>query len=125
MKNKRFPTRKQQILLDNATESWLQAIKYADLIANEGLATLGNKKHFVASLHNAIELFLKQVMINNRDYRVVSSKITDVNGDGMRSLLEAVDLNLYFGSLNSGEVWFKTIQMSELIGFAKKETITF
>lgn len=125
MKKKVHPKRKEQILLDNAAESWLEAIKYADLIANDGLATLGNKKHFIASLQNAIELFLKQVMINNRDYRVVSSKIIDVNGDGMRSLLEAVDLNLYFGSLNSEEVWFKTIQMSELIGFAKKRNDYF
>ncbi len=57
----------KQILLNNAYESWIQAIKNARNIKN-GLVTLQYKKLFIATLHNAVELFLKQIMLNNTDY---------------------------------------------------------
>ncbi len=59
-----------QILLDNAVDSWIQAIKNVDEIKN-GLVTLKYKKAFISNLHNAVELFLKQIMLNQNDYSVV------------------------------------------------------
>ena len=52
----------KKILLENALESWASAIYYCDEII-AGKATLANKKHFVNSLQNAIELFVKQLQL--------------------------------------------------------------
>lgn len=49
----------KHILRDNALEAWAMAIKYCEAIL-EGKATLEYRKHFVSSLHNAVELFIKQ-----------------------------------------------------------------
>lgn len=53
----------KQILIDNALESWNSAILYANDIM-KGMATLKYRKNFVASLHNATELFIKQLMLD-------------------------------------------------------------
>lgn len=58
-----------QILMDNALESWISAISYADAIV-AGKVTLKYRKNFVASLHNATELFIKQRMLNIGDHSV-------------------------------------------------------
>ena len=50
-----------QILLDNAYESWRNALYYHDQIM-KGIASLGNQKGFVSSLHNAIELFQPEIV---------------------------------------------------------------
>lgn len=84
-----------QILLENAYESWQNAIQYAQYLY-DGLATLNNKKDFVASLHNAVELFLKQIMINNNDHRVASIKSIDPDGEPLKSFYNSIDLNKYF-----------------------------
>lgn len=42
------------------------SIRYCDYIL-EGKATLEYRKHFVSALHNAVELFVKQLMLNNTD----------------------------------------------------------
>lgn len=52
----------KHILQDNALESWAMAIKYSNFILN-GKATLQYRKQFVSSLHNAVELFVKQLML--------------------------------------------------------------
>lgn len=59
----------KQILIDNALESWKSAISYANDIVN-GMATLEYRKNFVSSLHNAIELFIKQRMLDVGDHDV-------------------------------------------------------
>lgn len=59
----------RQILIDNALESWKSAISYANDIVN-GTATLEYRKHFVASLHNAVELFIKQRMLDVGEHDV-------------------------------------------------------
>ena len=61
----------KQILLDNAYEAWKNAILYHDKI-KKGYSTLEYQKGFVSSLHNAVELFLKQIMLNNNDHDVDS-----------------------------------------------------
>ena len=53
----------KHILMDNALESWKAAIASADDIMN-GKSTLKYRKSFVASLHNATELFIKQFMLD-------------------------------------------------------------
>lgn len=65
--------KEKKILLKNAYESWIQAIKYARSIKS-GLVTLQYKKLFVSTLHNAVELFLKQIMLDSLDYRIAKIK---------------------------------------------------
>ena len=73
---------KKKILLDNAYESWMDATEYATMIL-DGVSTLGYKKKFVASLHNAVELFIKQIMLDSCDYRVaIIKKSNNISADG-------------------------------------------
>ena len=65
-----------QILLDNFIEAWINAIKYHDKIM-KGYITLGIQKQFVSSLHNAVELCLKQKMLDKNDTFVAEIKIKD------------------------------------------------
>ena len=51
---------KNQILQNNALEAWAMAVRYCDYIL-EGKVTLEYRKHFVSALHNAVELFVKQL----------------------------------------------------------------
>lgn len=46
------------------------SIRYCDCIL-EGKAALEYRKHFVSALHNAVELFVKQLILNNTDYQVI------------------------------------------------------
>lgn len=48
------------ILMDNAFEAWAVAIRYCNDI-KDGKATLQYQKSFVSSLHNAVELIMKQM----------------------------------------------------------------
>lgn len=67
----------KHILQDNALESWAMAIKYSNFILN-GKATLQYRKQFVSSLHNAVELFIKQLMLDNNDHRVCSVRNSQI-----------------------------------------------
>ena len=68
------------ILLNNAYESWALAVKTAHEIMS-GMVTLQKRKQFVSSLHNAVELFLKQIMINKGDHRVATVKANKLDAD--------------------------------------------
>lgn len=87
-----------QLLMENAFEAWIAAVRYCKDI-KEGKCTLQYQKGFVSSLHNAVELFLKQMMLNNNDHRVVvKKKITD---EQLKAAYEqAKDLNAFFEGLN-------------------------
>lgn len=91
---------KNQILQNNALEAWAMAVRYCDYIL-EGKVTLEYRKHFVSVLHNAVELFVKQLMLNNTDYRVTQLK-KGCNPDGQpaRDFYNSKDLNAYFNSLD-------------------------
>lgn len=91
---------KNQILQNNALEAWAMAVRYCDYIL-EGKVTLEYRKHFVSVLHNAVELFVKQLMLNNTDYRVTQLK-KGCNPDGQpaRDFYNSKDLNAYFSSLD-------------------------
>ena len=104
----------KRILLDNALESWAMAIHYCDEIMC-GKATLTNRKYFITSLQNAIELFTKQHMLNTNDYRVAEVKKYEADGEPLKSYLMSTDLNEYFGSKNANEMKpFFTIEFSKI-----------
>jgi hypothetical protein len=88
----------KMVLQENALESWANAIRYSEAIML-GKATLSNRKNFVASLHNAIELFIKQHMINQNDHRVVEVKGIDKKEEPFKRFLLSENLNDFFAKL--------------------------
>lgn len=89
------------ILEDNALEAWAKAIE--DCIdIRKGKVTLGYRKNFVGHLHNAVELFVKQRMLNAGDHRVASVKnLNNPEGRPLREYYARDDLNDYFKDLDS------------------------
>ena len=84
-----------KILIANARESWLQACIHSNLILH-GYVTLQYKKMFVSTLHNSVELLMKQRMLDLNDYRIVKIRKIDSNGEPAKSFYSATDLNNYF-----------------------------
>lgn len=110
----------KKILLENALESWASAIYYCDEII-AGKATLANKKHFVNSLQNAIELFVKQQMLNVTDYRVAEVKHCDSNGQPLKDYLSSTDLNQYFCNTSTTDRdKFVSISFNDIIVIQKE-----
>ena len=110
------------ILMDNAFEAWASAIRYCNDIKG-GKATLQYQKDFVSSLHNAVELIMKQMLLNNNDHRVAFIKDPKDDLDEKLSLdySKATNLNLFFETLSSDEISrFQTIQFYKLIKLHKK-----
>lgn len=83
------------ILSANAREAWYQACYYCDYII-DGFVTLQYKKIFVSMLYNAVELLIKQRMLDVNDYRVVRFKSIDENGQPAKDYYNSTDLNNYF-----------------------------
>ena len=105
------------ILMDNAFEAWAAAIRYCNDI-KEGKATLQYQKNFVSSLHNAVELIMKQMMLNNNDHEVawVRKKKDKANAKLLQDYPNATDLNLFFSKLPDNELSkFQTIHFHELV----------
>lgn len=110
----------KKILLENALESWASAIYYCDEII-AGKATLANKKHFINSLQNAIELFVKQQMLNVTDYRVAEVKHCDSNGQPLKDYLSSTDLNQYFCNISTTDRdKFVSISFNDIIVIQKE-----
>ena len=110
----------KKILLENALESWASAIYYCDEII-AGKATLANKKHFINSLQNAIELFVKQQMLNVTDYRVAEVKHCDSNGQPLKDYLSSTDLNQYFCNIITTDMdKFISISFNDIIVIQKE-----
>ena len=110
------------ILMDNAFEAWAAAIRYCNDIKG-GKATLQYQKNFVSSLHNAVELIMKQMLLNNNDHSVAFIKEPKDERDEKLSFdySKATDLNRFFGSLSSDEILrFHTIPFYKLIQKHKK-----
>ena len=110
------------ILIDNAFEAWAAAIRYCNDIKN-GKATLQYQKNFVSSLHNAVELIMKQMLLNNNDHSVAFIKEPKDERDEKLSFdySKETDLNRFFGSLSSNEISrFHTIPFYKLIQKHKK-----
>ncbi len=110
------------ILMDNAFESWAAAIRYCNDI-KDGKATLHYQKNFVSSLHNAVELIMKQMLLNNNDHRVafINEPTDEIDEKLLRNYSNATDLNHFFGTLSNDEISrFHTIQFYKLIKLHKK-----
>lgn len=104
-----------ELLLSNAYIAWINAIKYHDYIYF-GRATLINQKHFVSSLHNAVELFLKQLLINNNDKDIINKFYSSASNNLKTVFNNSTDLNSFFESIPCGEEnSFETIKFSKLI----------
>lgn len=61
---------RNSIFLPNAYESWMATLKYCNKIL-DGEISLRTKKMFVSSFQNAIELFIKQIMVNNNNKHII------------------------------------------------------
>lgn len=128
-----------QILLDNFIEAWINAIKYHDKIM-DGYITLGIQKQFVSSLHNAVELCLKQIMLdkntaiplnksneNESKADEIISNIKQIKNDiVLKSKIEEFNqnnnnLNHFFAVLDSEKMKdIHTIGFKDLIGKSKE-----
>ena len=112
----------KRILLENAYEAWASAIEYCDAIA-QGMATLSYQKKFVSSLHNAVELFFKQLLIDQGDHSVASMRSVKDKKDARLYLdyMESTDLNRFFGGLTNAEVdKFASLEFKTIIEKFKK-----
>lgn len=112
----------KKLLLDNALEAWAMAISYCKQIM-AGKVTLTNRKFFVSSLQNAIELFVKQYMLDACDYRVAEVRNYCPNGEPMREYLLATDLNTFFNDIYSDTIAmekFYSIEFNKIIEIQKK-----
>lgn len=110
------------VLIDNAFEAWAAAIRFCDDI-KDGKATLQYQKNFVASLHNAVKLIMKQMLLNNNDHRIAEIRKSKNEAPTTLQLKynEAINLNDFFGNLTDYELsQFYTIQFGKLIGIHKK-----
>ena len=111
---------KEKILLDSALQSWKTSIRYCNKL-KEGIATLENKKMFVITLQNAVELFLKQLMIDKNDHRVVSFTNMDMDGEPIKSYLQSTALNEYFEKRNKQDkTKIKSIEFSQMKDIVKQ-----
>ena len=108
--------------MDNAFEAWAAAIRYCNDI-KDGKATLQYQKNFVSSLHNAVELIMKQMLLNNNDHSVaeVRKPKNEAEAKLLLDYFKASDLNRFFESLSNDELLkFYTIPFNELISSHKK-----
>ena len=108
--------------MDNAFEAWAAAIRFCNDI-KDGKATLQYQKNFVSSLHNAVELIMKQMLLNNNDHRVafINDPKDEMGKKLSRDYSNATNLNHFFGTLSSDEISrFHTIQFYKLIQIHKK-----
>ena len=107
----------KKILLDNALESWSIAVKYCKYIKN-GMVTLHYQKTFVSSLHNSVELFLKQIMIDKNDHQVANLRKVKNEADATLQLeyYKSKELNSFFKELDDEERYkFHSIGFDELV----------
>lgn len=107
----------KKILLDNALESWSIAVKYCKYI-KKGMVTLHYQKTFVSSLHNSVELFLKQIMIDNHNHRVANLCKVKNEADATLQLEydKSKELNRFFRELDDEEKYrFRSIGFYKLV----------
>ena len=108
--------------MDNAFEAWTAAVRFCNDI-KDGKATLQYQKKFVSSLHNAVELIMKQMLLNNNDHKVAEIRKPTNEADAKLLLdyYKSTDLNCFFDSLLDDEISkFHTIQFCDLISQHKK-----
>lgn len=110
----------KKILLNNAYSAWSAAIQSCDAIF-VGKATLKYRKDFVSSLQNAVELFMKQIMLDKNDFRVAIVKNIGEDGEPAKSYYAATDLNEYFTSVDDEKMKrFYSLDFNEIIKLHRK-----
>lgn len=110
------------ILLENAFASWREAILLCDSIFS-GFATLKYQKHFVTALHNSVELFLKQIMLNQGNHNIAFVRNTKSKTGAQLALnyYGCTDLNEFFTQITPEEIdKFASIDFKDLIERHKK-----
>ncbi|SCW50324.1 hypothetical protein SAMN02910400_01012 [Lachnospiraceae bacterium C10] len=93
---------KRGILTENAELAWRAALVYRDLLL-DGRDTVQNKKNFVTSLHNAVELYSKQKMIFDNNFTVATVKDSDSQASFAKRYYSADNLNDFFEGLSEEE----------------------
>ncbi len=83
----------KHILRDNAAMAWIMAIKYCEHI-RKGRVTLAYRKSFIIMLHNAVELYIKQYMLDTNQKKVITVKSKDREFEN--AYCHATDLNEFF-----------------------------
>ena len=107
--------RTKQILLDNAYVAWAEAIELCNELL-DGKATINNQKRFVSALHNSIELFLKQIMLDENNHNIAKLPKVDSIETSELSLkyYQSNDLNKFFKELsNEQRQLFHSIAFNE------------
>lgn len=82
------------------------------------MVTLHYQKTFVSSLHNSVELFLKQIMIDNNNHRVANLCKVKNEADATLQLeyYKSKELNSFFKELDDEERYkFHSIGFDELV----------
>lgn len=110
----------KKILLDNAYSSWSSAIRCCEALL-AGKATLQMRKDFVSNLQNAVELFMKQIMLDKKDFRVAIVKNGKDDGEPARSYYTAADLNAFFENADDDTAkHFYSVEFNEIIKLHRK-----
>ena len=105
----------KNLLLVNAYESWRQTIKVHDKI-QDGLSTLNYQKEFITSLHNSVELFLKQLMIIKNDHDIFPNNKKNRNLKLWQLFSQSNDLTAFLSGLNVADISkFYSIGFTDLI----------
>lgn len=105
----------KDLLLINAYISWRQSIISHDKILN-GLSTLNYQKEFVVSLHNSVELFLKQLMINSNDHEIFPDTSHNRSLSLWDRFKQSTDIASFLSTLNANDLSsFHSIGFTDLI----------
>lgn len=101
--------------------SWEIAVQNFKLLY-DGLVDLSQKKSFVSSLQNAIELGFKQILIDIPDYRVIALKIKTLEDvEFARKYLNVTDLNDFLINCSQTEIErLYSIEFNQLIEIISK-----
>lgn len=102
-----------KFIIDNAIISWKDAIKDCNQILT-GKVSLKYRKQFVSSLHNSVELFAKQYLMDGNDKNSLGHFYKEENVL-QNKYNDSDNLNLFFSSLKENELnKFKTKSFNTL-----------
>ena len=107
----------KKILIPNARESWNLACEYAEKIF-QGFVTLQYRKLFVSMLHNSVELFIKQRMLDLNDYRVADIRAKN-DGEPAKSYYNSTNLNDFFKTTDLKGTKSFSVKFNDLSGYQK------
>lgn len=89
----------KKFLKEHFTIAWSIAVNNCNKLL-DGLVDLNQKKSFVSSLQNAIEIGFKQLMIDQSNHKIL--KYGNMEVEDAKEFLNSSDLNFYFDNLYKG-----------------------